>query len=111
MNLLFDANISWRIIKILREHFTTVSHANEINLSQPAKDIEIWNFCKNHNFIIITHDDDFEKLALTKGFPPKVIILKTFNKSTVELANLIINKKEVIESFIFNEEQSILEIY
>ena len=37
--------------------------------------------------------------------------LKTFNKSTVELANLIINKKEVIESFIFNEEQSILEIY
>jgi predicted nuclease of predicted toxin-antitoxin system len=49
--------------------------------------------------------------VLTKGSPPKVIILKTFNKNTLELSDLIINKKQEIEDFIFNKDQSILEIF
>jgi predicted nuclease of predicted toxin-antitoxin system len=111
MNLLIDANISWRILKILNSYFPTIIHAKNIDVLQPAKDIEIWNYCKKNNYTILTHDEDFQKILLTKGSPPKVIILKTFNKNTLELANLIINQKEAIEGFIINDEQSILEIY
>ncbi len=111
MNLLFDANISWRIIKILNSYFPNIKHAKDIEIVQPAKDIDIWSFCKHNNYTIITHDDDFEKIVLTKGSPPKAIILKTFNKNTLELSNLIINKKQEIEDFILNKEQSILEIF
>ena len=82
-----------------------------MDIQQPAKDLDIWNYCKENNFTIITHDDDFEKIVLIKGFPPKVIILKTLNKSTLELSNIIINKKQNIEDFILNNEQSILEIF
>ncbi|WP_353955827.1 DUF5615 family PIN-like protein [Flavobacterium panacis] len=46
-----------------------------------------------------------------KGVPPKVIILKTFNKNTKQLAELLISKKEIIESFISNDQLMILEIY
>ncbi|MFG4003711.1 DUF5615 family PIN-like protein [Flavobacterium aquidurense] len=35
-------------------------------MNQPAKDIEIWQFAKQNNFTILTHDDDFEKLLLLK---------------------------------------------
>lgn len=80
-------------------------------MNQPAKDIEIWEFSKQNNFTILTHDDDFEKLLLLKGAPPKVIILKTFNKNTKEIAELLIAKKEIIESFISNDQLMILEIY
>jgi len=111
MKLLLDANISWRIIKLIANDFLACSHANEIKVNQPAKNIEIWEFAKQNNFTILTHDDDFEKLLLLKGVPPKVIILKTFNKNTKQIAELLISKKEIIESFISNDQLMILEIY
>jgi predicted nuclease of predicted toxin-antitoxin system len=111
MKLLLDANISWRIIKLIESDFSDCLHANNIPVKQPAKDIEIWEFAKQNNFTILTHDDDFEKLLLLKGAPPKVIILKTFNQNTKQIAELLISKKEIIESFVLNNELMILEIY
>lgn len=111
MKLLLDANISWRIIKLIENDFSDCSHANELKVNQPAKDIEIWEFAKHNNFTILTHDDDFEKLLLLKGAPPKVIILKTFNKNTKQIAEILSSKKEVIKSFISNADLMILEIY
>lgn len=111
MKLLLDANISWRIIKLVENDFSGCLHANNIPIKQPAKDIEIWEFSKQNSFTILTHDDDFEKLLLLKGAPPKVIILKTFNKSTKQIAEILISKKNIIESFISNNELMILEIY
>jgi predicted nuclease of predicted toxin-antitoxin system len=112
MKLLLDANISWRTIKLVENAFIGCLHAKDIiNIKQPAKDIEIWEYARKNNFTILTHDDDFEKLLLSKGAPPKVIILKTFNKNTKQIAEILISKKEIIESFILNNELMILEIY
>lgn len=111
MKLLLDANISWRIIKLIANDFSDCLHSNEIKVPQPAKDIAIWEFAKKKDFTILTHDDDFEKLLLLKGAPPKVIILKTFNKNTKEIAELLISKKEIIESFTSNDQLMILEVY
>ncbi|MEN2400511.1 DUF5615 family PIN-like protein [Flavobacterium sp. MC2016-06] len=111
MKLLLDANISWRIVKLVGNDFSNCFHSKDIKINQPAKDIEIWEFAKQNQFTILTHDDDFEKLLLLKGAPPKVIILKTFNKNTKEIAELLISKKEIIESFVSNKELMILEIY
>ena len=111
MKLLLDANISWRIIKLVEDDFSDCLHVKDIKITQPAKDLEIWEFAKQNNFTILTHDDDFEKLLLLKGAPPKVIILKTFNKNTKQIAELLISKREIIESFISNQDLMILEIY
>ena len=46
MKLLLDANISWRIIKIIEDSFPNCFHAKDIEVPQPAKDIEIWEFAK-----------------------------------------------------------------
>ncbi|GGF12226.1 DUF5615 family PIN-like protein [Flavobacterium limi] len=53
--------------------FPECLHSKDIAVNQPAKDIEIWEFAKQNNYTILTHDDDFEKLLLLKGVPPKVI--------------------------------------
>ncbi|WP_276381521.1 DUF5615 family PIN-like protein [Flavobacterium sp. H4147] len=111
MKLLLDANISWRIAKLVENDFPNCFHSKDIQITQPAKDNEIWEFARKNDFTILTHDDDFEKLLLLKGVPPKVIILKTFNKNTQQLAELLISKKEIIESFISNDQLMILEIY
>lgn len=111
MKLLLDANISWRIVKLIENDFPDCFHSKDIPVNQPAKDLEIWEFAGKNNFTVLTHDDDFEKLLLLKGIPPKVIILKTFNKNTKQIAELLTLKKEIIESFILNDELMILEIY
>nr|WP_315238089.1 DUF5615 family PIN-like protein [uncultured Flavobacterium sp.] len=111
MKLLLDANISWRIIKLIENDFPNSFHSKDIKVNQPAKDIEIWEFARKNNYTILTHDDDFEKLLLLRGIPPKVIILKTFNQNTKQIAELLISKKEIIESFVSNNDLMILEIY
>ncbi len=111
MKLLFDANISWRILKFIKDDFPSCFHVKDIPLKQPVTDREIWDFAKENNFTIITHDDDFEKLILQKSIPPKVIILKSFNQNTNQIASTLLSKKEIIESFVSNEDLMILEIY
>ncbi|MBB4801439.1 putative nuclease of putative toxin-antitoxin system [Flavobacterium nitrogenifigens] len=111
MKLLLDANISWRITKLIETDFPDCFHSKDIPVNQPAKDLEIWEYARKNNFTILTHDDDFEKLLLLRGVPPKVIILKTFNKNTKQIAELLISKKDIIESFNLNDELMILEIY
>ncbi|EJL65428.1 DUF5615 family PIN-like protein [Flavobacterium sp. CF136] len=72
MKLLLDANISWRIIKLVENDFSGCFHSKDIEINQPAKDIEIWEFAKQNQLTILTHDDDFEKLLLLKGAPRKL---------------------------------------
>ena len=41
MKLLLDANLSWRMIVNLKQHFEDCFHVDKIGLNIPAKDIEI----------------------------------------------------------------------
>jgi predicted nuclease of predicted toxin-antitoxin system len=68
------------MITTLKEHFETCYHVDQL-LKVPAKDIEIWNYAKANQFIIVTNDDDFADFVSLKGFPPKVVLLKTGNQA------------------------------
>ncbi len=111
MKLLLDANISWRLVKILKGEFEDLVHASELSLSTPAKDHEIWNYALKNGFAIVSNDDDFNTLSQRFGFPPKVILLKTGNQSTQYHATLLKNRKKDISDFINNPEYGLLEIY
>jgi predicted nuclease of predicted toxin-antitoxin system len=82
MKLLLDANISWRLPAKLKEHFTDCVHVDKIGLSIPVKDAEIWNYAPRSEFIIVTNDEDFLNFGTVKGFPPKVVLLRTGNQSS-----------------------------
>lgn len=43
MELLLDANLSWRLTKKLEKHFGACYHVDSIGLAIPAKDTDIWN--------------------------------------------------------------------
>lgn len=110
MIILLDANISWRLTKTLDSYFDEVLHVDSIGLPLPPKDTEIWDFAKKNHSIIVTNDDDFYKLALLKGFPPKIVILRTGNQSTNFISELIIKHKNDIENLYNSDECGILEI-
>jgi len=111
MKLLLDANLSWRMIAILQQHFTTCLHVDRITqLMVPAKDLDIWNYAKEHDLIIITNDEDYVDLVNLRGFPPKVVLLKTGNQNRLFISNLLIQRKDDIETLQNSKESGLLEI-
>lgn len=110
MKLLLDANLSWRLVKRLQSDFPETIHVNQTGLPQPAVDSQIWDFAKAHNYTIVTNDEDYLKLSLSKGFPPKVILLRLGNLSTLFCLNIIISNKKLIELLGNSEEVGIIEI-
>ncbi len=88
MRLLFDQNISHRILKILPEEFAGSSSVKKENLID-SSDKAIWEFARKSNYIIVTQDSDFNDLNSLYGFPPKIIWIRTGNLKTEELANIL----------------------
>lgn len=110
MKLLLDANLSFRLTIKLISHFEDCYHVDHIGLKLPAQDIEIWNYAKDHNLIIVTNDSDFYYLLNQKGFPPNIILLKTGNQSNNFMEALL--KKHYVDIFELNKstEYGFLEI-
>ena len=103
MKLLFDQNISYKIIAKLSGHFPGSVHVREAKLEQ-SSDRNIWEFAKTNLFTIVTYDSDFSNLVSILGHPPKVIWLKSGNNSTDFLTDLLINYADIIKDFITSDE-------
>lgn len=111
IKLLFDANLSYRLVKKLTDNFKDCIHVSKTGLSIPALDIEIWDWAKNNNYIIVTNDEDFENISQLHGFPPKVILIRTGNQSSDYIAGLLQDNMDTISDFIDNKDLGILEVY
>jgi len=101
MKLLFDQNISFRIIPKLLESFPGSKQIRELGLEDNS-DLAIWKYARNHGFAIVTFDADFFDLSNLHGHPPKIIWLRTGNRKTGSLAELIIEKSDLIREFLNN---------
>ncbi len=109
MRLLFDQNISHKILKLLPEQFagsTSVKNEGLINYT----DRHIWEFSKEHEYIIVTQDSDFNDLNLLYGFPPKIIWIRTGNLRTQSILRILIDYFDEIEKFIVDESYGCFEI-
>ena len=111
MKLLLDANISWRLCGKLKSHFDDCFHVDYIGLNIPASDNDIWKYALANELIIVTNDDDFVNLLNFKGYPPKIILLKTGNQSNHYIEAILIKHKENISSFYNNNDIGLLEIF
>ncbi len=105
MKLLFDENISYRILKKLDSGYNGSESIRGID------DLRIWEFAKTNEFTIVTFDEDFYDIQLLRKFPPKVIWLRCGNTSTNHIAFILNDKKEELKKFMQDSEQGIFEIY
>jgi len=101
MKLLFDQNISFRIVGKLQDILPFASQVRLLGLEN-STDFEIWDFAKANSYTIITFDTDFYDISLIKGTPPKIIWLRFGNTSTTQLASCIRSNLELIKEFIQN---------
>lgn len=101
MKLLFDQNISFRILRKLEQVFPEAKQVRELGLENYS-DRQIWNYAKGNNYSIVTFDADFYDLSNLYGYPPRIIWLRTGNRRTNDIAELLISRSDIIREFLTN---------
>ncbi len=103
MKLLFDQNISFRIISRISENFPEAKQVRQVGIENYSDDM-IWSYAKDNDFTIVTFDSDFFDISNLKGHPPKIIWLRFGNTTTNFLSEIINQKAEIIRDFIASSE-------
>ena len=62
MKVLFDQNVSFRIVNLLKDYYPEAKQVRLLGLEN-ARDLEIWEYAKQNNYTIVTFDADFYELA------------------------------------------------
>jgi predicted nuclease of predicted toxin-antitoxin system len=86
--LLFDQNISPRLVQELADIYPNSVHVSTIAMGR-AFDIEIWQYAHDHDYVIITKDADFSELGVLIGFPPKIVWIRRGNCPNREIENIL----------------------
>jgi predicted nuclease of predicted toxin-antitoxin system len=108
--LLFDNNLSPKLVKQLAPLFPSSGHVADFGL-EATDDSIIWNFALQNGFALVSKDEDFVHLLHHKGFPPKVIRLNCGNVTTSYIAALFTQEESVIKSFLASSQHGLLVLY
>ena len=109
MKLLYDQNLSDRLVEQLATDFPDSLHVRDVGLEQ-AEDPQVWTYAAAGGFTIVSKDTDFQQRALLYGHPPKVIWVRLGNCSTTAVAMLLRFHRETILTFGFDSSPSLLVI-
>ncbi len=110
MKLLFDHNLSPRLVNILADLYPNSNHLYLMGLDQQSDSI-VWKMAKKQGYIIVTKDSDFNELLILKGFPPKVIWIRLGNCSTQTIELLLRNNYEAIFAFYQDKNIGIITLF
>ena len=109
MNLLFDQNISPKILNILPAEFFNCQQVRFVGL-EDSSDYEIFQFARKNDFAVVTFDSDFVDLNAMRGTPPKIVYLNTGNLTTKNISELLMNNILRINYYLNSNSDNILEL-
>jgi predicted nuclease of predicted toxin-antitoxin system len=109
MKLLFDENLAERLVRDLADLFPGSSHVLLLDLGG-ARDRAIWDKAAAEDFVIVTRDEDFLRLSVLLGPPPKVIWIRLGNCPTSEVAQLLRVRSDEVQQFALHLEAAFLEL-
>lgn len=107
MKLLFDENLSDKVVQRVIDLFPESTHVKSVGLEQ-ADDGVIAQWATKHGFTLVSKDTDFYQRCIANGCPPKFVWLRIGNCPTAEITNLLKAKAKIIREFAESETESIL---
>ncbi len=98
MKLLFDQNLSHRLVGALADVYLDCQHVRNIGLKE-APDTAVGEYARGNGYAIVSKDSDFHQRSLLLGFPPKIVWVKLGNYSTNDVERLLRAHLEHINEF------------
>ena len=98
MKLLFDHNLSHRLVTALQHDYPDSTHVRDIGLSTASNDA-VWQYAARHGFTVVTKDADFHQRSFLFGHPPKVVWIRAGNCSTAMIETLLRRHRTHLQAF------------
>ncbi len=102
MRLLFDQNLSPRLVEKLADLYPNSSHVQDLDLAE-ANDSVIWEYARENNYTIVTKDADFHERRIFSGIPPNIIWIRKGNCFTQQIESSIREYHSAIKELSENE--------
>ena len=110
MKLLFDQNLSSKLVEALADLFPGSLHVKALGMEQ-TDDRSIWERAKQDGLIIVSKDSDFYQRAILFDHPPKVIWIKRGNCPTKQVEFILRGHFDRIERFDNDSQANCLILY
>ncbi len=107
MKLLFDENLSPKLPRLLAAQFPGSAHVRDCGL-KGRPDEEIWEYARQHGFVLVSKDSDFCERSLLFGAPPKLVWLRIGNCTRDLLVNLLTNHESDIRALAGDRHETLL---
>jgi predicted nuclease of predicted toxin-antitoxin system len=107
VKLLFDENVSPKLVGLLEEEYSGSAHVRDLGL-RGAPDGRIWDHARENAFVIVSKDDDFRQRSFLQGAPPKVVWLHVGNAGTTPIAELLREQAPRLRRFEDEGESALL---
>jgi predicted nuclease of predicted toxin-antitoxin system len=107
--LLFDEQLSEALQALLEDVFPGSLHVRKLGAGG-ASDLTVWQLAQEHECLLVTKDEDFHRLSVLRGAPPKVVWLRLGNCTTDEVGRLLRRHARDIQQFVEQPEVTVLEI-
>lgn len=98
MRLLFDQNLSPKLVPELSDLFPDSAHVRLLGLERAA-DEQVWQFAAANGLSIVSKDSDFHQVSFVRGHPPKVIWIRRGNCSTDAIIALLRDAQPALIEF------------
>jgi predicted nuclease of predicted toxin-antitoxin system len=103
MRFLFDEQLSNSLPAMLADVFPGSLHVSDL-AGIGVSDQRIWDSAINHGCLLVTKDEDFHRLSVLRGAPPKVVWLRLGNCMTEAVAQLLRRHESALRVFAGQDE-------
>jgi predicted nuclease of predicted toxin-antitoxin system len=95
------------LVPDLSDLYPGSAHVIEVGLAA-TRDRAIWAHAGANGFLLVTKDEDFHRLSVLLGPPPKVVWIGLGNCSTADVARLLRDRHGEIVQFVEHPEAAFL---
>jgi len=107
VKLLFDENLSPRLVSLLADVFPGSAHVFDSGLGN-SDDEEIWEYARKNGYTLVSKDSDFQERSVLGEGRPKLIWVRTSNSSSQHIAALLRSASPAILAFEASETETCL---
>ena len=109
VRLLFDEPLSEALCDALADVFPASLHIRLLGRGG-ASDATVWDLARAHECLVVSKDEDFHRLAVLRGAPPKFVWIQLGNCTTNDIALLLRRHRDDITRFGGQNEATVLEL-
>ena len=109
IRLLFDQNLSYRLVSLPQDIYPQSAHVRLAGLAG-QDDLVIWEYARFNGFVIVSKDSDYLAIGARLGHLLKVVRIGLGNCPTAEVAELLRFHYDELLRFYRNEDGSFIEL-